>query len=485
MTVPEREHSSIVGGSNASRMIGCPGHHRIVRRMQEQLDAEADRLIDRAQEEYPAGSASLEAAIANAERLRGSLNKSSSYADEGTKLHTVMEYLVDNDVPRELVLSDEGFQSLWDELEIDDERVWDAALPAYNAFCDFLDRIMEEDDCDEVLIRVESRVEMPGLDGAFGTCDVLIRTGKRTVVWDWKFGAGVPVKASYTAGEIEYGNDQLMFYARAAMHTHPDYFDVAADEATEEVHLVICQPRVADEISEFRTSQQALEDFRLDLVDAVQEALDGENPTIAIGAWCKFAPCQAQCPLRVGSVEKAEKLAGQLSSLRLRTAAAKEGDTPVAVVEENAPALTYPEALALMLELGDILEPYITEARKQAHEYMEAGGRIDGYKLIPKRAAHDSWDDDKKADAFLGRQGLSVEERRVVKPITPAKARDVLKAKGLDMKEGSKDRKLLDKYVRKGVSSGTNLAREDNPRAAVSPATAAALANKLKEIGVA
>ena len=100
---------------------------------------------------------------------------------------------------------------------------------------------------------------MPGIDGAFGTSDITIRTPVRSAVWDWKFGAGKPVYASYRREFIPgpgeraptedpgspdfqvFGNDQLTFYGRACMHTHPDYFE---DRPDWPVDLVICQPRI-------------------------------------------------------------------------------------------------------------------------------------------------------------------------------------------------------------------------------------------------
>jgi len=59
---------------------------------------------------------------------------------------------------------------------------------------------------------VEREVILP-VPGAFGTADLLIVLEDRLVVADWKFGARVRV-------EVE-GNDQLLYYAAASMHTYP------------------------------------------------------------------------------------------------------------------------------------------------------------------------------------------------------------------------------------------------------------------------
>lgn len=433
-------HSSIVGGSSASRILGCPGSVDLLAKLPDAV-----------------------------------LNESTSYADEGTGLHEIMAYLVENDVDINSIMTDPKVDELWARYDLHLDRMYDAVVPAYKSFLAYLDTLYENDD-DEVRIRVESRVQMPGIDGAFGTCDVLIRAPRKTVVWDWKFGQGVPVLASYkvktdvgqdTPGADpetgyradEYGNDQLMFYARAAMETYPDYFE-GDEQSCWPVELVICQPRILDEeLSTFSTDNWMLEEFRLDLVDAVEEALSGKGQ-LKKGSYCRFAKCKTICPLHLnGPVamaevgEKLNKLAA-LHSLRVADEAAGVDCGPV------PEGLSYPEALAAMLTIAEIVEPYINEAYAQAHAFMEAGGVIPGHKLVPKRAGWDSWLDEKKTDAFLGRAGLSVDERR--KPwssITPAVARKKIK--------DEKQLKLLEKYVKPGVSSGTTIAPSDDPRPAI------------------
>jgi hypothetical protein len=500
--IQDREHSSIVGGSNAGRMIGCPAHYGIIQRMQAQLDGEADELIKVAGSTFKVGEPGYDVAVKNANELRGSLNKSSSYADEGTALHTIMEYLVDNDIPMEGIENhpqvvdwfENGVElsdgTMW---ELHPDRMHDAMIPAYQQFTAFLDEVLAEDG-DEFLLSVECVVHMPGIDGAFGTTDVLIRTSKRTIVWDWKFGAGVPVYASYTitpaASSLErmmsdtfkepepetFGNDQLCFYGRASMHSKPEYFDV--DNPDWPVELVICQPRVRDEISRYSTTVGELEDFHADLLDAVTEALESENPTIKKGKWCDFAPCKTQCPLHAGSVPAMAKLGDKLRQLKASQEGLPAPGEHAVVDTENGGTMSYPVALSIMLDLAELAEPYFKEAQAQAHAFLEAGGKIPGRKLVPKRAGHDGWLDPKDVDSFLGRRGLDTAQRREPwVPITPAVARKKLKAIKDD-----KGLKLLEKYVSPGVSSGTNVARSDDPRPEVlsNAETIGNLADKLR-----
>ena len=328
-------HSSIVGGSSASRILGCPG------------------------------SVDLLAQIPDAV-----LRESSTYADEGTGLHEIMAYLVDNDVDPNTILTDPKVDELWAQYKLDDARMWDAVIPAYNAFLKYIDTLYGDDENAELRIRVESRVEMPGIDGAFGTCDVLIRAPSKTVVWDWKFGQGVPVLASYKVKKDvgqdapgadpetgyrtdEYGNDQLMFYARAAMNTYPEYFVGGSDPVLNwPVELVICQPRILEEeLSTFTTTVDALEDFRADLVDAVKEALSG-NGHKAKGSYCRFAKCKSICPLHLNGPVAMAEIGEKLNQLRLHAAANTDPHA------EGVPAATgsieYADALAMMLDLGEV-----------------------------------------------------------------------------------------------------------------------------------
>lgn len=442
-------HSSIVGGSSASRILGCPGSVDLLAKLPDAV-----------------------------------LNESSSYADEGTGLHEIMAYLVENDIALDAIMTDEKVNELWDKFGLHMDRMYDAVVPAYKSFLAYIDTLYESDD-DELRIRVESKVVMPGIrspiydedrniigesdEGAFGTCDVLIRAPKKTVVWDWKFGQGVPVLASYKtkvtlltkAGEarpeneqeVEFGNDQLMFYARAAMNSYPDYFGHDVDENWE-VELVICQPRILDEeLSTFTTDPFDLMQFHEDLIDAVEEAQSGKGQ-LKKGSYCRFAKCKSICPLHLNGAAAMAQVGEKLAKLALM-ASGPDADTSL-----EMPKLQYADALSMMLTLSEIVEPYIKEAYAQAHAFMEAGGVVPGHKLVPKKAGWDSWLDEKKTDAFLGRAGLSVDERR--KPwssITPAVARKKIK--------DEKQLKLLEKYVKPGVSSGTTIAPSDDPRPAV------------------
>ena len=212
-------HSSLVGGSTASRVINCPGSVALVAKMPPK--------------------------------------PSSKYADEGTLLHDVMSDLLSSDKHVSDFLGRK-----YNDIVLTQELIDEKIKPA-------LEALNEIDPDMKMEIEVESRVGFGTLiPDAFGSTDVLGRLGKRTIVLDWKFGDGVPVPAE--------NNKQLLFYAAAARLTPETQW---AFEGTEELELIIVQPpHVKRWVTDFKT----LENFVHDLVRAVKQA-QTPNAPLAVG----------------------------------------------------------------------------------------------------------------------------------------------------------------------------------------------------------
>ena len=174
------QHSTIVGGSTAKRVISCP--------------------------------ASIDMA-AKMPKL-----PSNKFADEGTLLHDAISQILDCKATDVVGMVYEGI-TLTQELYDDKIAVALAALDEIDP-----DKRME--------FVVESRVNFGDLlPGVFGSADLLGRIGKKAIVLDWKFGNGVAVEATE--------NYQGMFYAAAAMRT-PETAWVFED--VEEIEIIIVQP---------------------------------------------------------------------------------------------------------------------------------------------------------------------------------------------------------------------------------------------------
>lgn len=430
------DHSSLVGGSSAAKRINCPGSYKL-------------------EQEIPAG-------------LK---NDESAYAAEGTALHECMAYCMENDI---VDIADLEGMVFYDHA-MTRELLEEAIEPCLTA----IDNLMEDcKDEGEFKFLIEKSCAFPGIKGGFGTSDVVFCTDKRSGIIDYKFGAGVPVYAEIVdewgeePGEILRGhpNEQLMFYAAAAANTHPEMFKTDPDWP---VDLYILQPRIdplrGSQLSLCMSDVQELNDFADQLKTAVVlcQTMDAGDVPLQTnkGDWCKFCPCKTVCPSHLGP-------AIDLSALE------EAKGTELAVVVETLPDAAlenYTEMLSQILYLGEALEPFVKEAAKQATRLLEQDIPVPGHKLVAKRPGHDGWVDAKKAEVYLGRQGVPLDVRRVTKTMTPAAARKALKAM---------DKTLLETHVKPGVSSGHNLAKGEDPRteALTTAKVAKALADKLASL---
>jgi hypothetical protein len=221
-------HSNIVGGSTAKRLINCPGSRALV-----------DKVPPR---------------------------PSTSYAEEGTRLHNAMHAILSLDAKVE---------------DFDNHEKLQFALGALN----------EIDPNRELEFQTELTVHYGGfLAGVFGSVDLIGRIGRRAVVLDWKFGDGVAVDAEE--------NDQLLFYTAAAMRTPEARW---ALEGVDEVELIIVQP---PRVSRWLTTPGRVKAFERTLYDAVQTSFRPDAP-LNHGDHCRWCPAKPTCPAITGQLERA------------------------------------------------------------------------------------------------------------------------------------------------------------------------------------
>jgi hypothetical protein len=388
-------HSNVVGGSSAARFLGCPGSRAII-----------DSLPD-------------------------AVDQPSVYATEGSALHQVVaELLLNFDeepssyLDKEIVVKDEG------TVRITQELITDCVLPALAWF----ERTIPE----TAQIQVETRVTFPGIEGAFGTCDLIAHDpGKRTYVNDWKFGSGVTVKASYPDPddpEFELINPQLLFYAAGARNSYPHMFprDIPLP-----IELSIVQPRArgGEPVSSVTVWHSDLDAFEAALQKAVKLSEQSGAP-LKLGDYCRFAVCRTSCPLQLAP----------MIDFQIDYVPSVDGKSRIEKPYTE-------DVLADIMNLAELIEPVIIEARRQAHELLEAGGAIPGYKLVPKRAQR-KW---------------ALDEPFVLKALRALKIKKsqayeyALKSPAQIEKLLPKGRKLPDDLAPK-VSSGTTIARADDQR---------------------
>lgn len=329
-------HSSIVGGSTAKRVINCPGSVALVAQMPPQ--------------------------------------PSSSYADEGTLLHTIIANCLTDDLHPDVFLG-----ARHGDVELTHDLIDLKLLPALGAL-DEISKTME--------YAVEQRVDFgKKLPGVFGSADLVGRDGDRAIVLDWKFGSGVIV----TAEE----NEQLMFYAAAARRTLPWAF-----KGVKEVELVIVQP---PDVRRWTTTLARLDRFEAELSAAVAAASLPDAP-LKDGEHCRWCAAKPLCPLQTGAVERA--LHQQLATL------------PVETISE-------------WLTKADQIEDWVKDLRALAFQLLMEGTDVPGWKLVPKRATR-QWSKDERwtAEAL---QGLGVEDPFEKKLMSPAAVEKLLKKAKIEL----------------------------------------------------
>jgi hypothetical protein len=356
------DHSKIVGGSTAKRVMNCPGSVALVQKMPPQ--------------------------------------PSNKYADEGTLLHNVIA---------EIVMSDEHPESFlgrtYNDQVLTLDLIDNKLVPALAA----LDVI---DPNKEMEIEAEIRVGFGDLlPGVFGSTDLIARIGNRAVVLDWKFGDGVAV-------DVEE-NAQLMFYAAAAMRTEEAKW---AFKDVEEIEMVIVQP---PQVKRWVTTPARIAQFEKDLVKAVKLAQQ-PNAELKIGDHCRWCAAKPICPQMTGAVDRALKT--QVEAIDVQT-------------------------LGAYLANADMLEDWIKDLRALAHQILDSGAPVPGYKLVAKRGTR-QWIDEGKAALALAGMDIFPHKTEI---ISPAQAEKELK----------KSKKTLPDDLVVSVSSGTTLAVESDPRPAV------------------
>lgn len=334
----------------------------------------------------------------------GMPNKSSEFADEGTKAHALAEALL----------------------------VGEAA----KGDLDMVENVMVYVDYVQSLggdLHAEQRVKVT--DDLWGTADAVVwqPLEKHLHIVDLKYGAGVPV-------EVE-GNLQLKIYALATLLT----FGYPAERVT----ATIVQPRCPHSDGPVRSATYDvvdLLDFHADVLDAIGRvqfaAKDAGNIDLAEQDWdnkflapsekgCRWCLAAPKCP---ALKSKAQTLAKQVF----------------------APGLPYdPKALADTLDFLPILEGWIKNTREFAYAEAEQGNAIPQWKLVEKRATR-KWRDESTVINFFRDHPADFDlfEKKL---ITPAAMEKLLP---------KEDRALLEDLTVK-ESSGHTLVHESDKRPAI------------------
>lgn len=331
----------------------------------------------------------------------------SEAAELGTALHDAMEWVKGDNSRR--ARDAEG--CTFNGIEITPDMVVDKLNPAFFA----LQCLCINYDITNFVL--EPFVELiPDLAG--GSIDFLgvSADGKTAVVADYKFGYNLVDPTE---------NAQLLFYALCADA------DPAVNEMfkhVENIVFAIIQPndQGEDDMRTWTAPITRLDAFEDEVAAAIKKAEDGDTTPNA-GSHCKFCPAEAVCPIKTGLAQQAARL----------------------------PAV-HVDTLAQHLPLVDELEAWIKAVRKMAHEALEQGVKVEGYKLVNKRASRVWTNEADVITKVKNMRGVKFDEACNIKMKSPAQLEKVFKEKGVDFDK-------ISDYIT-SVSSGTTMAKASDKR---------------------
>jgi hypothetical protein len=233
--------------------------------------------------------------------------------------------------------------------------VTDEMADAVQVYIDAVDEAAAREDAS---LLVEQRFDLSSVHpGCFGTADAVVWLAydKTLIVFDYKHGAGVPVKVQ--------DNPQLQYYGLGAL--------LSSGYPAKRVKLVIVQPRCdhADgPVREWEIDAIDLLDFRADL-KSYAEATEKADAPLVPGDHCRFCAAAALCPALAKRAQAVAKI-------------------------EFSPVLSYdPGQLRLALDSREPLKAWLKALDEFAYNEAMQGRKLPGYKLVEKRANR-KWGDE-------------------------------------------------------------------------------------------
>jgi len=343
-------HSQLVGGSSADRLLNCPGSYQLITALPPQPDS------------------------------------TSSFAEEGTFGHAVMDLIARKrrKVPG-VRMADEAADLLgvtvYDR-EVTQKHLDELIYPAIEA----MEALEGIHGGGFKVVAVEAKVRFPGVP-AFGTVDLILRSDSHILLADYKFGVGV-VTAVYADEHGERMNPQLMFYLAAAQHTLPRLFT-----NKRKLGVAIIQPRAEPQLTYAEVQSEEVLWFIQDVERAVEAALS-RDPPLNRGDHCKWCPAKTICPKWVGPIKELALI----------------GKTPMQRTEMVSKEVTpFAEYLARTKNLTEDLAAFAKEIDAQLKAYLEDGGHVPGYVLQPKKKLRQWIDEDTVAEC-LSKLGFAYDE---------------------------------------------------------------------------
>jgi hypothetical protein len=372
------------------------------------------------------------ASVGLIEKVPAYLHEVSVYAERGTALHEAMVRLIDESEDLESLVG----QTI-NNYVITQDDVESALRPVYAYVTELIDAPGTE-------FYRECRVTFPTVAGAFGTVDLLVRIGNTIYVVDYKFGAGLRVRALYQDGDEDVLNPQPVFYVAGARYSLPKFF-----AGVETIILTILQPQSiepdAEMVSTIAVTHDELDEFIAVYRAACEEARSAA-PRLERGPHCRFCPAKPICPTHTGPLLDL----GQFAPPTLH-------DTLVASLAAPPAKEAYLKLIAEGLDLIDAVKDLRATLHDQAKAALENGDVVPGYVLTAGRAERRWRNTENTTLAALQSLGLTRDDVVAEEMRSPKQVELRAKARGLKVPQ-----ELI-----VSTRSGTSLARVENAHAPV------------------
>lgn len=297
-------------------------------------------------------------------------DKSSPFAEEGTRAHSLSELKLQKELG---LINDFSYKAQRAGLEltgpIDNEMEW-----ATNVY---VDTIMQKyyaakKTCSDAQLFIEQRLDFSKwVPHGFGTGDAVIVSDSILEVCDLKYGKGVPVLAE--------GNPQARCYGLGALVEHGDLYGFP------QVRNTIIQPRLDSITEETLTREELVEWAETELQPKAELAWKGEGEYKA-GEHCRFCAARALCYHR--AVECMSIFQSGMQS-------------PGVLPDEEIPRI---------LEVADIAEAWIKDIREYARSQALKGQQWHGFKLVAGRRPPRKWTDVEAVVDQMSRAGYTDEQ---------------------------------------------------------------------------
>jgi len=354
----ERAHSTL-GASSTYRWMNCPGSVRL---------------------------------------CEGVPNRTSSYAEEGTMAHELLEHCLKNDV---------------DPFDVKKFKKKEVPEDMKEAVSEAIEHIKTYLGGGKTL-SIEERFSLEWLyPGMFGTNDICIREDFGDLhIMDYKHGKGVAV-------DVE-NNPQLLFYAIGAAYNS----DLSDFEDYERVFLHIIQPRayhLDGPIRVWETSIEHLREFSEILRQKAIETTKKDAALIPGENQCRFCDAKSFCPaIYKDSVTVAQN--------------------DFTEVETLSPEHLTLDQIGKVVVKEKVVSEFLKACKERALEALKNGQTIQGLKLVNKRSKRIWNKEDEEMEEIL----TSLHDTLNPANVTETKLKTVSKIEKII---GKKNASLLDDHV--------------------------------------